>query len=143
MCGHSLHCSNHHLSDSVPERSQLNEYGGCKDSKRVNSLVFGNLLLPSAREQGGVSWLMTPGAHTVTKDPRPRLLLAYRGTRWMDRWFICSPSGAASVEMGLLYNSTSQETNRQILSARMCFMGPMSNMISVALTPGGFIIWVL
>lgn len=124
-----------------PKMSQFNKSGGCEDTKKMDSLMFGNLLFPSSSGQCSVSQRMTPGSPVVTEDLRSSLLSAYRGTRWRNWWLIGSP--CASIDMGLLGNSTSQETNRQVLSAQMCFMGQMSNTIPVALTPGGFIIRVL
>ena len=130
--GFSLHCSNHHLSVPVPEGVSLKSSEVLQSSKRDKSLMFGNLLPPScgqgSDDSGG-------------GGSRPPQLLAHRGTWWMDWWLICS-AGAASVEMGLLCNSTSQETNRWILPAQVCFMDQMSKRDPCSSDPG-FIFWAL
>lgn len=82
-----------------PRRVSLVSFGGHKDSKRIDFLVFGNLLFSSACGQGEGSQLMTLGVPTVTEHPRPLLLSAYRGARWMVNLFslcasLCSNGSA-------------------------------------------------
>lgn len=96
-------------------------------SKRDKSLMFGNPFPSSSSGQGSDdSW----GGGSQTTPA-----VGSGGTWWMDCWLICSPSGEASVEMGLLFNSTSQEANRWILPAQVCFMGQMSKHDSCSSDP--------